>query len=188
VRQHNKHIRYLLKLISKLIGLFIVVMLLTSTIFAGSSLIPIYAQGDAESQNGKTDEFPSCLNVAYVPPCVDDDGSKVFSCDDPRHLEFENQGCAPESSNQSTDISGGNATAEFGGNMTGFGEFPADEFGGNMTGDFGFENATDQFGGNMTGDFGFENATDQFGGNMTDQFGGNATDTANNLTGVVLGN
>jgi hypothetical protein len=47
--------------------------------------------------------------------------------------------------------------------MTGFGEFPADEFGGNMTGDFGF-------------------------GNATDEFGGNATDTGNNLTGVVLGN
>ncbi len=143
-------------------------MLLTSTIFAGSSLIPIYAQGDAESQNGKTDEFPSCLNVAYIPPCVDDDGSKVFSCDDPRHLEFENQGCAPESSNQSTDISGGNMT---------------DQFGGNMTGDFGFGNATDQFGGNMTGGFGFDNATgfgnatDQFGGNMTGDFGfgGNVT-------------
>ena len=147
-------------------------MLLTSTIFAGSSLIPIYAQGDAESQNGKTDEFPSCLNVAYVPPCVDEDGSTVFSCDDPRHLEFENQGCTPESSNQSTDIFGGNATGEFGfgnatdelgGNMTGFGEFPADEFGGNMTGEFGFGNATDELGGNMT-------------------------DTGNNLTGVVLGN
>ena len=141
-------------------------MLLTSTIFAGSS---IYAQGDAESQNGKTDEFLSCLNVTYVPPCVDEDGSTVFSCDDPRHFEFENQGCAPESSNQSTDI--------FGGNATGFGEFPADEFGGNATDDLGFGgNATDEFGGNATG-FG-EFPADEFGGNATDDlgFGGNATD------------
>ena len=104
--------------------MFTVVILLTNTIFPGSFLIPIYAQGDAESQNGKTDKFPSCLNVAYVPPCVDEDGSTVFGCDDPQHSEFESQGCAPESSNQSTHILSGNATDEFGGNMTG-------EFGGN---------------------------------------------------------
>jgi len=143
VRPHRqKHQISLLNLISISIVLFIVVVLSTNIIFAGVSSVPIYAQDESESQNGKSGEFPSCLNVAYVPPCIDEDGqSIVYNCDDPRSLEIENQGCTTEFSNQTTSDFGGNVSEDqfgFGGNVSedqfGFGGNVSDSFGGNVSG------------------------------------------------------
>ena len=150
------------------IVLNMVVLISTSIIFAGISSVPIYAQDESESQNGKSDEFPSCLNVAYVPPCVDEDGqSIVYNCDDPRSLEKENQGCTTEFSNQTTFDFGGNVSEDqfgFGGNVSeGF-----DQLGGNVSEDqFGF-------GGNVSEGFG-GNVSEGFGGNVSEGFGGNMT-------------
>ncbi|HTH20928.1 MAG TPA: hypothetical protein VL854_01810, partial [Nitrososphaeraceae archaeon] len=147
------------------IVLNMVVLISTSIIFAGISSVPIYAQDESESQNGKSDEFPSCLNVAYVPPCVDEDGqSIVYNCDDPRSLEKENQGCTTEFSNQTTFDFGGNVSDSFGGNVS------EDQFGGNVSEDqFGF-------GGNVSEGFGGNVSEDQFGGNVSDSFGGNVSE------------
>ena len=199
------------------IVLNMVVLISTSIIFAGISSVPIYAQDESESQNGKSDEFPSCLNVAYVPPCVDEDGqSIVYNCDDPRSLEKENQGCTTEFSNQTTfdfggnvsedqlgfggnvsegfDQLGGNVSEGFGGNVSedqlGFGGNVSDSFGGNASEGFG-GNVSDSFGGNVSEDqFGFGgNVTDSFGGNVTDSFGGNVTDSfGGNVTDSFGGN
>ena len=173
------------------IVLNMVVLISTSIIFAGISSVPIYAQDESESQNGKSDEFPSCLNVAYVPPCVDEDGqSIVYNCDDPRSLEKENQGCTTEFSNQTTFDFGGNVSEDqfgFGGNVSeGF-----DQLGGNVSEGFGgnvsegFDqlggNVSDSFGGNVSEDqfgFGGNVSEDQFGfgGNVSDSFGGNVSE------------
>jgi len=167
------------------IVLNMVVLISTSIIFAGISSVPIYAQDESESQNGKSDEFPSCLNVAYVPPCVDEDGqSIVYNCDDPRSLEKENQGCTTEFSNQTTFDFGGNVSEDqlgFGGNVSeGFGGNVSegfDQLGGNVSEGFGGNVSEDQlgFGGNVSDGFG-GNVSDGFGGNVSDGFGGNVSE------------
>ena len=197
------------------IVLFAVAALSISIIFVGISSVPnhtAWAQNDADRRYVASGQFPACLNVGYVPPCVDeDDQSMVFSCNDPRNLEVENQCTSNFSSEQTSTFGGnmsglgefppaggnvtdefgfgGNVTDEFGGNMSGLGEFPpaggnvTDEFGGNMTGLGEFPPA----GGNVTDEFGFGgNVTDEFGfgGNVTDEFGGNMS---GNFTGNMTG-